>query len=133
MINQKKIILLTKKLVRIKRPMPRSDLCNFSDVYIVVKGTITVTNPDNAKRNKPVAFQINAPFINYISKINGVQIDNPEDLDVVAKITEKEQVVCGIIREMKQVILFRLILNPLNTKRVLQEILMFVMVKMIMM
>ena len=83
MINQKKIILLTKKLVRIKRPMPRSDLCNFSDVYIVVKGTITVTNPNNAKRNKPVAFQINALFINYISKINGVQIDNPEDLDVV--------------------------------------------------
>ena len=63
--------------------MPRSDLCNFSDVYIVVKGTITVTNPNNAKRNKPVAFQINALFINYISKINGVQIDNPEDLDVV--------------------------------------------------
>ena len=31
--------------------MLRSDLCDFSDAYIVVKGTI-VTNPDNAKRNK---------------------------------------------------------------------------------
>ena len=31
--------------------MLRSDLCNFSDPYIVVKETITVTNPDNAKRN----------------------------------------------------------------------------------
>ena len=68
---------------RIKTPMLRSDLCDFSDAYIVVKGTITVTNPDNAKRNKAVAFKNNAPFINCISKINGVQIDNAEDLDVV--------------------------------------------------
>ena len=48
----------------------RSDLCDFSDVYIVVKGTITVTNLDGAKRNKSVAFKNNAPFINCISKIN---------------------------------------------------------------
>ena len=48
-----------------------------------MKGTITVTNPDNAKRNKVVAFKNNAPFINCISKINGVKIDNAEDLDVV--------------------------------------------------
>ena len=32
--------------------MLRSDLCDFSDAYIVVKGTITVTEPDNAKKNK---------------------------------------------------------------------------------
>ena len=30
--------------------MLRSDLCDFSDAYIVVKGTITVTEPDNAKK-----------------------------------------------------------------------------------
>ena len=63
--------------------MLRSDLCDFSDAYIIVKGIIAVTNPDNAKRNKSVAFKNNAPFINYISKINGIQIDNAEDLDVV--------------------------------------------------
>ena len=63
--------------------MLRSDLCDFSDVCIFVKGTITVTDPDDAKRNKSVAFKNNAPFINYISKINGVQINNAEDLDVV--------------------------------------------------
>ena len=71
------------KKIRIKTSMLRSDLCDFSDAYIVVKGTITVTNPNNAKRNKAVAFKNNAPFINCISKINGVQIDNAEDLDVV--------------------------------------------------
>ena len=29
--------------------MLRSDLCDFNDAYIVVKGDITVTDPDNAK------------------------------------------------------------------------------------
>ena len=63
--------------------MLRSDLCDYSDAYIVVKGTITVTDPDNAKRNKSVAFKNNAPFINCVSKVNGVQIDIAEDLGVI--------------------------------------------------
>ena len=63
--------------------MLRSDLRDFSDAYIVVKGTTTVTNPDNAKKNKAVAFKSNAPFTNSISKINGVKTDNAEYLDVV--------------------------------------------------
>ena len=32
--------------------MLRSDLCDFSDAYIFVKGDITVINPDNAKKKK---------------------------------------------------------------------------------
>ena len=71
------------KEIRIKTSMLRSDLCDFNDAYIVAKGTITVTEPDNAKRNNVVAFKYNAPFINCISKINGVKIDNAEDLDIV--------------------------------------------------
>ena len=63
--------------------MLRSDLCNYSDAYIVVKGTIIVIRPNGTKRNKSVAFKNNAPFNNCISKINGVKIDNAEDLDVV--------------------------------------------------
>ena len=59
--------------IRIKTPMLRSDLCNFSDVYIVVKGDIIVTSPNNAKRNKAVVFKNNAPFINCNSKINGIK------------------------------------------------------------
>ena len=38
------------KEIRIKASMLRSDLCDFSDAYIVVKGTITSTNPNNAKK-----------------------------------------------------------------------------------
>ena len=38
------------KEIRIKTSMLRSDLSDYSDAYIVVKGTITVNNPDNAKK-----------------------------------------------------------------------------------
>ena len=109
--------------------MLRSDLCDFSDAYIVVKGTITLEDDSDAKkRNKNLAFKDNAPLIKRISKINSVQIDNAEDLDVVmpiiiylntVEITEKQQTACGTIIEMNQVLLFLLILNLLNTRQVL--------------
>ena len=73
---------ISKEII-IKTLMLRSDLCDYFDTYIALKGTITVTNPNNAKRNKSVAFKNNAPFINCILKINGIKIDNAEDLDVV--------------------------------------------------
>ena len=44
-----------------------------------------------------------------------------------ARIKEKKQAVCGIITEMNQVILFLLILNLFNTRKVLQDILLMVM------
>ena len=37
----------TNKQIRFKTSMLRSDLCDFSDAYIFVKGKITVTNPNN--------------------------------------------------------------------------------------
>ena len=88
--------------------MLRSDLCDFSGPYIVVKGDIALTKTNGGgiinMRNRFLAFQNNAPFTNCISKINNVLIDNAEDLDVVmpiclstVKITEKQQDVCGII------------------------------------
>ena len=70
------------KEIRIKTPRLTSDLYGFNDAYIVTKEIIAVTNPDNAKRNKSVAFKHNALIINCISKIDGVQIDNAEDLDI---------------------------------------------------
>ena len=94
--------------------MLRSDLCDFSDAYIVVKGHIAVTAPDDTRRNKSIAFKNDAPFTNCISKINGVLIDNAEDLEVVmpmynlleySKIYRKKQVVCEIITEMNHVII----------------------------
>ena len=40
------------KEIRIKTSMLRSDLCDFSDAYVVVKGNITVGDPNNAKKKK---------------------------------------------------------------------------------
>ena len=75
------------KEIRIKTSMLRSDLCDFSDAYIVVKGDITLTKTNGRGiidiRNRFLAFKNNAPFTNCISKINNVLIDNAEDLDVV--------------------------------------------------
>ena len=63
--------------------MLRSDVCNFSDAYIVLKGTITVTNPNNNVYDKKLAFKNSAPPVSCISKINNTLIDNAEDLDIV--------------------------------------------------
>ena len=71
------------KQIRFKTSMLRSDLYGFSDAYIVVKGTIAVTNPDNDTYDKKLALKNNAQFVSYISKINNTLVDNAEDLDVV--------------------------------------------------
>ena len=61
--------------------MLRSDLCDFSDAYIVVKGKVTVTGGrSSSRKNRPLAFKNNVPFTNCISKINNMLIDNAEDL-----------------------------------------------------
>ena len=59
------------KSIRFKTPMLRSNLYDYSDAFILVKGTITVTAPgvnnnvDNIrdKRNRPLIFKNNAPFV----------------------------------------------------------------------
>ena len=70
--------------------MLRSILCDYSDAYIFVKGTIIITGAgaDVAarqanERNKGVIFKNCAPFINCISKINNTQIDNVNNIDIV--------------------------------------------------
>ena len=63
--------------------MLQSDLCDYSDAYIVIKGTITVADSNDRNYRKELAFKNNAPFISCISKINNTFIDNGEDLDIV--------------------------------------------------
>ena len=60
-----------------------SDLCDCSDAYIFVKGTITVTDPNNNAHDKKLAFKNNGPFISCISKVDNALIDNAKDLDIV--------------------------------------------------
>ena len=63
--------------------MLQSDLCDYNDAYIVVKGTITVTGVNKDRKNRSLVLRNNPSFISCLSKINNVLIDNTEDLDVV--------------------------------------------------
>ena len=64
--------------------MLRSDLCDFSDAYIAVKRIVTVSADERERdeMNRQVILKNNAPFISCISKINGVLVENAEDLDI---------------------------------------------------
>ena len=70
--------------------MIRSKLCDNSDAYILVSGTITINGAwaDDAakwadKINNGVIFKNCASFIEYIIKINNTQIDKAKDIDIV--------------------------------------------------
>ena len=66
--------------------MLRSDLCDCSDAYIIVKGTIDLLAAaanGNDKADKNVAFKNNVPFRSCISEINSALIDIAEDLDII--------------------------------------------------
>ena len=77
------------KSIRFKTPMLRLNLCDYSDAYILAKGTITVTAPgDNAnnirdKKNRPLISKNNAPFVSCITRINSKLIEDADDLDIV--------------------------------------------------
>ena len=68
--------------IKFKTTMLKSSLCDYSDAYILVKGTITINGKgaDDAarqadERDKGVSFKNCAPFINCISEINSTQIE----------------------------------------------------------
>ena len=75
------------KQIRFKTSILKSDLCDYSNAHIVVKGDIALTKAENENfinlRNRFLAFKNNAPFTDCILKINGVLIDIVENLDVV--------------------------------------------------
>ena len=74
--------------IKFKTTMLKSSLSDYSDAYILFKGTITVntTAVQGAaanNTNKKVIFKNCAPFTNCISEINNTQIDNAKDIDIV--------------------------------------------------
>ena len=101
----------TNKQIRFKTSMLKSDLCDYADAYIVVKGIVTVSSDEKGRdeMNRQIVLKNNPSFISCISKINGVLIENAEDLDVImqfiiclsiAKITQRHLLLCGIITGM---------------------------------
>ena len=73
--------------IKFKAPMLRSSLCDYSDVYVLVSATMTVSNTsagDAAANNiKNLIFKNWAPFTNCISEIKSTLIDNAKDNDIV--------------------------------------------------
>ena len=76
--------------IKFKTTMLRSNLCDYADAYILVRGAITITgagNDDAARqadeRNKGVILKNCAPFTKCISRINNTEIDNAQDIDIV--------------------------------------------------
>ena len=74
--------------IKFKTAMLKSSLCDYSDAYILVKGTISVNNTAAAdaaanNTNKKVIFKNCAPFTNSISEVNNMQIDNAKNFDIV--------------------------------------------------
>ena len=81
--NISKELYNTGSDIKFKTTMVRSNLCDYADAYILVKGTVTITGAgdyDAAKRlderNKGGIFKNCAPFTKCISRINGREIDN---------------------------------------------------------
>ena len=77
------------KLIRFKTPMLRSNLCDYSDAYILVKGTIRVNGIVNGvkneilRRNRLLILTNNAPFVSCMTKINNEFIEDADDFDIV--------------------------------------------------
>ena len=77
------------KSIRFKTPMFRSGLSDYSDAYILAKGTITANGVVNGveneilRRNRPLILKNNAPFVSCITKINNEFIEDADDLDIV--------------------------------------------------
>ena len=79
------------KSIRFKTPMLKLNLCDYSDAYILVKGTIRVTavganngaNNIRDKKNRPLILKNNAQFVSCITRINGELIEDANDLDII--------------------------------------------------
>ena len=74
--------------IRFKTSMIRSNLFDYSDSCILVKGTIAVPNRAAAgaavnNKNKKVIFKNCDPFADLITEINNTQVDDAHKIDVV--------------------------------------------------
>ena len=81
----------TGSQLRCKTSILGSSLCDYSDAYILAKGTITVANTatkgaDRRDAAEKLIFKNCAPFTNCISRIKNTQVVDAYDIDVVMPI-----------------------------------------------
>ena len=66
--------------VKFETKVIKSNLCDYSDAYILVTGDITATGGD---ANTRVAFKNCASFTKCITHINDEHVDGAHDLDII--------------------------------------------------
>ena len=72
------------KNIRFAAPMLTSDLFDYSDAYIVTKGTTTVYDSNaNNRINRELVFKNNALFRSCMLKVNNTVIDSTKELHIV--------------------------------------------------
>ena len=76
--------------MKFKTSMLRSNLCDYSDAYILVSATITATNSpkhrnrsSKPKQQKNIIIENCTPFTNCSSEIKNTQLDNAKGIDTV--------------------------------------------------
>ena len=98
-INDESKEAYTGNSIKFKTTILRSNLCDYADAYILVKGTIKITGHAGPpagrteaqflaarqadERDKGVTFKNCAPFVKCINRINNTEIDNAKDIDIV--------------------------------------------------
>ena len=76
-MNQK--VIIHTKIQQLLTNSSESNLCDYSDAYILLTGNINVTGDD---ANTNVAFKNCAPFIKCITEINENFIDGAEHINI---------------------------------------------------
>ena len=66
--------------VKFETKVIKSNLCDYSDAYILGTGNITATGSD---ANTRVAFKNCAPFTKCITRINDEHVDSADNLDII--------------------------------------------------
>ena len=67
-------------IIKFKTKAIKSNLCDYSEAYILVIGNITATGSDG---NTRIAFKNCTPFMKCITHINDEHIDNADNLDII--------------------------------------------------
>ena len=86
--NESKRVYNVNSQIKFKTTMLRSNLCDYADASILVKGTITLDDTSAAgaptnNTNKKVIFKNCASFTNCISEIDNTQVDDAKNIDSV--------------------------------------------------
>ena len=92
-INDKSRGTYNSNDIKFKTTMLRSNLCDYTDTCILVKGTITITGAGNDyaaklldERDKGVTFKNCVLFTKCMGRINNTGSDNAQDIDIVMPI-----------------------------------------------